>query len=307
LILYIAAAEASAPETVALVQALVQVIGSANAVEVLSTSPLPDDGAMERSARGTGATAAARVEWLDTGRHRAAIHALLLTTGESLDRTINFRPVDSPQERGRALGFIVGSFVLSPLDLAADPPPASDLRAAVDAGQRPRPPRFALEAFVIGGMALGGEGDGLGGGIGGRWPAQRPWALRLGARARVGSVPQAASSFLTVGGYAGIFRTLLPGLGARPALAARLDVVLSYEALTHFSDDDPRPVRLGRFLPGTAAALDLEWSIATTATAYLAAGAEAVFGRTAIFVHQNQVAEVSPIRLLGEAGFRARF
>jgi hypothetical protein len=305
LILYIAAGEASTPEAIAMLRAVEQVIGTSIAVQVQSPSPVPDDAAMEHNADTTAATAVARIQWLDGERTRAAIHALLLTTSESLDRTVSFRPGDSPQERGRTLGFIVGSFVVLSLHLA-DRPPSPDLRAATDSGPA-RPPRFTLEAFVLGGVALGGEGDGLGGGIGVRWPAQHVWGLRLGARARVGSVSQAASSLLAAGFYAGVIRALLPGAGLRPGLAVRLDAVLFYEALTHFSDDDPQPVRLGHFVPGTAAALDLEWSIAPTAAAYLAGGAEAVFGRTAVLVHQNRVAEVAPVRLLVEVGFRARF
>jgi hypothetical protein len=83
--------------------------------------------------------------------------------------------------------------------------------------------------------------------------------------------------------------------------------MLMYEALTHFSADDPEPVHRGRFLPGGAALLEAQWRLSTSAALHLAGGLEGAFGVTRVVVRGEQVAELAAIRAVLEAGFRARF
>jgi hypothetical protein len=316
LILYVASGETASPTTLALTAAIEQVIGPAGEIQVASVEPADDDdAALWREASAAGATIAARVRWADATRLRARVHAEILLTGETLVRDVLFRPADSEPERGRTLGFIVGSFVVPPAPaltaganengergelVRAQPTPAATATP-------PRPARFGLEAFMMGATAVGGQGDSLGGGAGLRWPAEATWGLRVGARARVGSIPVAQASLLAAAAYAGLWRRLLPAADHPFNLSGRLDALLAYESLTHFSDDDPAPVRQARLLPGAAAAVELEVRLTETAAGFVAGGGEVLFGRSTVVVHERPVAELVPFRGLFEAGFRARF
>jgi hypothetical protein len=315
LILYVASGETAAPTTLALTAAIQQVIGPGGTIQVRGiVPPDDDDAALWRDALGSGATAAARVRWADAAHARARVHAELLATGETLVRDILFRPADSEPERGRTLGFIVGSFIVPAPTLTADANknarPDEMVRVqptlAATANQT-RPARFGLEAFMIGAMAVGGQGDSLGGGVGLRWPAEATWGLRVGARAGVGSIPVAQASLLAAAAYAGLWRRLLPAADHTFNLSGRLDALLAYDALTHFSNDDPSPVRQARLLPGAAAAVELDVRLTETAAAFVAGGGEVLFGRSTVVVHERPVAELGPFRGLFEAGFRARF
>src|SRR4029453_12785552 len=115
---------------------------------------------------------------------------------------------------------------------------------------------------------------------------------RLGLHARTGSVAVAQASSLAAGVSAGGLPRLLSAGASSGAweLVARAELLLMYEALTHFSSDDPEPVRRGRFLQGGAALLETQWRISPTAALHLAAGLEAAFGVTRVVVRGTQVA-----------------
>jgi len=107
---------------------------------------------------------------------------------------------------------------------------------------------------------------------------------------------------------AGGFRRLVASSGPRPwEFVGRAELMLMYESLTHFSADDPVPVRKGGILPGGAALLEAEWRISTSAALHLAVGLEAAFGVTRVLVRGREVAHLAPIRGVLEAGLRARF
>jgi hypothetical protein len=180
-------------------------------------------------------------------------------------------------------------------------PPPSAVAASAPATGR------ALEAFGSGALAVGGEGAGVGGGLGARLVPSERWGLHLGARARFGSIARAQSSSLELGAAAGAFVSLLSGAAHAPDLDLRLDALLLWESLTHFSADDPTPVRQARFLPGAATALELAWPRGAPTAFHLAAGIEVAAGRTDVVVHRVKVTDLSPWRAVAELGFRTRF
>jgi hypothetical protein len=332
LLVFVASAEVDTDAAATLSEAASQALGAGARVAVKRYQDAPPtDADLASAARAQGAGAAARVIWSDSGAARASIDVYLVRQDVTIHRDMVFLPQDRPAERARAIGLVLASVLMAeeteraraepdapmPADAnaAAGGAGASDRESPVSAatsnGGDPKvaPGRWALEAFADGGLGLGGAGEGLGGGVAGRRYGPAGWGARLGAHARAGSVASAQASSLAVGLSAGGFRSLLRAGPARASwdLAVRAEVLLLYEALTHFSDDDPVPVRRGRFLPGGAALLEAQWQISPAAALHLATGFELAFGSTRVVVRGLQVAEIAPMRGVIEVGFRARF
>jgi hypothetical protein len=312
LLIFIAAAELGGAPIQALEREAARALGPDARVLVRGYQRLPESAEMADAGRAAQATAVARVAWSDAGRTRASLELVVVGTGEVLDRVVAFRDADPLVERGRTLGFVLASLTPSESPRAPPPPslaspaatPAPSLTAPLAA---PADPRWALEAFAAGAQALGGAGAGVGGGVAVRW-LPGSWGLRVGARARSGSVGEAQASSLALAVSAGALRSLVhPGRGGGFGLAVRADLLLLYEALSHFSSDDRTPVRGGRILPGAAALIEAEARLAPSASLHLAAGLEAAGGVTDIYVHRAKVAELVPFRGLIELGFRTRF
>jgi hypothetical protein len=263
----------------------------------------------------------ARVVWQDADHRQAQVDvsvgsdpAALRTHAQSLA----FAAADPPAERGRSIGFVIAAFVLA----GREPAPASPARApaapqarpglAAAAGPPPGPAhpdgRRAVEAFGVLALPLSDEGGGIGAGLAARWRAADRWGLRLGLSAQTGTIGVAQASLLSLGLAAGATRVLAGSGGSSgPAVVLRVDAMLLYEALTHFSSDDPAPVRHGRWLPGAASLLELEWPLGPSAAIHVAAGLQAAFGTTEVVLHLREVAEISPWRMVTEAGFRTSF
>jgi hypothetical protein len=312
-LVFIASTDASSTATAALTDAVAGALGAGARVIVQAYGAAPPgDDQLEAEARAQGAAAAARLVWDRPGGTRAALDVYLADTGLTVHRGLTFEPQDEPVERGRAIGLVLASLLLaeSPVPPPPEPqrpPPDQKPSAVVETAPVPPGP-WALEGFADGGLALGGAGAGIGGGLASRFHLAPPWGLRLGLHARGGSVAAAQASSLAVALSAGVFRSLRPSAeGHSWDLAARAELLFMYETLTHFSTDDPEPVRKGRFLPGGAALLEAQWRLSTSAALHLAGGLEGAFGVTRVVVRGQQVAELAAIRAVLEAGFRARF
>jgi hypothetical protein len=307
LLLFVAASDGEGPTTEAFVRALGEALGPAARVSLNDYQQPPTDAALAQAAHARSATAAARLVWGDAGRTIASLHVYMVNGDEGHDRRLRFSPTDPPDERGRALGFVVASYVLAKI------PRGPDGRAlGLDVRERV----WALEAFGVDAIAFKGEGSGVGGGLAGRWRAGPSWGLRLGGRVYLGSVSIAQSSTLSAELSAGVFGVLVSAGGSRgPELSVRLEGVAVYDSVTHFSTnppDDLAPDRKGRLVPGAASLLELEWPLAESVSIHVAAGVEQVFGVTRIRLirgdpNAKPIAEMGATRAVAELGFRARF
>jgi hypothetical protein len=345
LIIFLAVADADGEPARVMLETAAQAFGGDMriAVERFEGSP-PTLAALASVAKTRGATATARVLWREAGGAQVSLDVYLARNDRLTYRGLTFGAQDLAAERGRAIGLVLAALILAPeesrLAPLEQPPPtpgtppkaiatapvesprpkdemtaaSSGTQAAASArgpGQLAPPPlgRWAVEALTAAGVALGGAGGGLGGALAVRQLAGARWGARLALQARTGSVPAAQSSSVAAGLAAGLFATLRPVGPATPQwnLGARLDVILGYEMLTHFSDDDPSPVRRGRFLPLAAAWLEGDWRIAPTATLHAAMGMEIASGTTQVIVRDVDVARLPLFRAVGEAGVRLRF
>jgi hypothetical protein len=89
-------------------------------------------------------------------------------------------------------------------------------------------------------------------------------------------------------------------------LGLRADALLVEQSLSHFSGDDPAPVRRGHILPGADLLAEAELRISAGASLVFSAGAEVVFGRAEVFVRGIRVAVLPPLRVVAEGGLRIR-
>jgi hypothetical protein len=162
-----------------------------------------------------------------------------------------------------------------------------------------------IEASAIGAAGTTGYAGGVGATLGGRWLFAPRFGLRLAGGARVGDVsPAEATSLLVYGAL---------GLAAMPVHTRQFDLGLRLDALG-LRQSVTRPISTAggaatqaRYLPGADLALEAVWFFAEGVGLALATGAEAAFGSTDIVVRGQTVATVPPLRIVGEAGIRARF
>ncbi|HEY7376432.1 MAG TPA: hypothetical protein VIF57_30010, partial [Polyangia bacterium] len=187
---------------------------------------------------------------------------------------------------------------------------ATSPAATVASGVPPPAPvrRLALDASAAGGFAMGGAGSGAGGAIGLRWQPGSRIGWRVGFQGRFGDLHAAQATVTDLAVAAGLIVHLVPPADERRfALALRADALLLYELLTHLSSDDPEPVRAGHLLPGASFLVEGQLAIGPAVALVLAAGPEVAFGRTDVFVHQQKVDDLAPLRVVVSGGLLARF
>jgi hypothetical protein len=189
------------------------------------------------------------------------------------------------------------------------PPAATEASTSVLA---PSPgthrPHVEIDLLAVGGVGIGGNATGAGGGAAVGWFATQGLSLRVGASERAGSLDVAEATVFTLLINAGV--ALHPWRPTRShpfGLSVRADYLLARQSATHFDSDDPAPVTRSRWLSGVDAVADVSWILSTEIEAILGIGLEDVLSPTYINVRDQRVANLPALRAVGEAGFRLRF
>jgi len=338
ILVFLDAADAATPLPETLARAAEQALGPGAKVAVRVVPGPVLDRELIDAGKAEAATAVARLTWVDARRSQANLEVHVLGAGERrVTETLTFEATDPLGERGRAIGLVLAALlapegrrpgddphVRSPSEVPAraerPAPEVANPRAAAAADTTmssppasppsppPHPPWF-LDAAAEGGIAVGGAGSGLGGALGlGRRLTDR-LDCRIGVRARFGEVGgRALSSVLSAGLSGGLGFTMRRATDReRLELDLRLDALLLYEALSHFSADDAEPVRKGRIVPGASLAVGARYVLGPGAAVFLGAGPELAFGRTDVVVHLEKVAELAPLRVSIQGGLRMTF
>ena len=126
-------------------------------------------------------------------------------------------------------------------------------------------------------------------------------------QARFGEVGVAEAAATNLAAAAGLVLFVDPAGGpaaVRPRAARRRP---ADQSLSHLSPDDAEAVRGAHLLPGADVVVEGQLAVSPTLALALGAGAEIAFGRTDVFVHQEKVAEIAPLRLVADGGLVARF
>jgi hypothetical protein len=321
IVLHVASAEVDASATTAIARAVGQAMNAGGLVTVRASGPRLD---LATTCAESSVAGAATISWTSAERREAAVNVRHCATGDESRFQLTFAAGDPAAERARSVGFVIASALhaseprldanATTPDLAAAAPVAvpsapvaavavidrDQVRPAVKSGR-------ALDAFLLVGVPLGGAGGGLGGGLAGRFVVTPGWGVRLGLQARSGQIDAAQSSLFEAGLSAGLTARLrAPGPRWWPAIGLRLDVSALYEAVTHFSSDDPDPVRRHRFFPAANGLGELSWPVGPL-DLQLSAGVQAALAVADVVVHGNKVAEIPAWRAMLEAGFRVGF
>jgi hypothetical protein len=329
IVLHVAAADVAAAATTAIARAVDQAMNAGGRVTVRGGGAGPD---LAATCAETGVAGAAVVAWTSAERE-AAVRVRHCASGDESRFQLAFAAGDPTAERARSVGFVIASALHASTateagpatatkaaetsDRAAEAPspvadaPASAAASVAMTGLDPVRPAAktgrALDAFFLAGVPLGGAGGGIGGGVAGRFAAGARWGVRLGLQARSGQIDAAQSSLFEAGVTAGVTtRVRSAGPGGWPGIGLRLDVSGRYEAVTHFSSDDPDPVRRHRFFPAVSALGELTWPFGPL-DLQLGAGVEAALAVADVVVRGSKVAEIPAWRATLEAGFRVGF
>jgi opacity protein-like surface antigen len=255
----------------------------------------------------------------DDGAH-ARLHCYLPGQKRWIDRDIVFRADGALSEseatqRGRLLGFAVATMFTceenrpkARQEPAAAPAPAAPpvVSAEVEHASAPYSEHLSLDFAGTMSSGIGGTASGVGALVGIRWAFAGPVAARGFVAGRAGSVPEAQSNTRTLQAGAGLSVRLSPP-SSRLLVGARLDAVLSYFEVSHFSEDDAVPATMSRFLPGADVLAEAGFRLSRPVSLYGGAGLETMFGTTSIYTHGQRVALVPALRGVGELGLRVFF
>lgn len=311
------------------------VLGEDARIEIATSAVDPSDD--ESVQRASGADGVVELSW---SADRARIHCWVTSEKRWVEREISFgaagpRSERETRERGRLLGLAVATMFgdqveaaheddapraaaavadVTPPPVLAPPPQVSAAPPTGATEQEPEPPRArgnessprGLEVAATASSGLGGTAAGVGALAALRLAWSGPLWTRFFVAGRAGSIPVAQANTRSLQLGSGLALSGSPG--AMPIeLGARLDLFASYFDATHLSEDDVEPDRKSRWLPGADLVLEGGVRVAPSAGLFVGAGLEAVTGRTDIYTHGQRVAVVPVLRIVGEAGFRARF
>ena len=333
LIVFVLTQEASQPETQAFATAALEVLGTGAELRVVTIPADLADQKVVEQALGAGADGTIELSWTDD-RSRAIVHCYVAAEKRWVDRSIAFGQDDDDSERGRMLGYAVGSMFLTdaPHELANEPASndssgrAEPAEAAQPEDTRPLavtatpedspaartnddsgPERDKLRAFDFGGLVshgLGGEANAIGVTAAFRFLAGPVWA-RVGVGGRGGEIPAAQANIKELQGSAGAALRLFDN--GRFTSALRGDLIGSWLEVGHLSPDDPDVARQHRWLFGSDAVVTGALRLSAGASLFAGGGLELMFGSTDIYTHGARVATIAPLRLIAEFGLGSEF
>ena len=310
--------EAGSPATHKIADTLRQVLGEAVTVRVEEradpASPPPlEPGAVE-----------AVLQW-DLAHTLATLRVRGL--GEPTERSVAFSPVDDPEQRGRAVAYVILSILpepaVTPPGPAPPPPvppsplpparsptaPARRARPALAApAQPPSAPVVALSALGVVSLGLADDGatTAFGAGAAVAWLAVPRLALGVRFEARGGRIGPAQATTLWTAGKIGISWIFLRfGGPVKVALELRADLGVGRDSVTHSSSDDERPVDRGTWTMLADGWLEAVFLLHSQIGIVVGLGADAVFTRTAVYVDDLRAATLERLRPMAGLGLRA--
>jgi hypothetical protein len=302
--LVVAAGEGQVPTTGALIAAAQEALGGGTAIRVFEAAPPTDEAALEVETE-IDALGVVTLIWQSPQRLQAAVRVHVARTDRWTSRDITFAAVDTPFERGRALGFAVASML--PDEVKARAARATEVTPPPQ--QQPAEPQ-RLNAIGLFGVGAAGDGSGVGGTLGGTRLVAESLELRAALSARNGSVAGLQNASLLVASVAAgvAWWPVAPVAGHPVGAGLRADLALLRREVFFKGDS------YGSFLPAADLLGQVAVRIAADLEVRIAVGGELAIGRTPVLVDtfmgsaatetSNQIPRLAPV---GEVGVQYRF
>jgi hypothetical protein len=297
--------EAQRPELAATLTAAREVVG-AGAVRLVEAPALSDAEAL-RVERQLDAAASVQVTWRDPQRLQALLRLHAARTDRWIDRELRFLPEDTPQERGRTLGFAIASMLPEgDPDLSTTPAPSSS-------EEPPAAPllRHAVSAAVVASAGLGGPAGGIGLALAGDTFATERLSIGLKVAARGGRISEVDATAVTaLVGAGATFWWRVPDRAHALGLGGRAGALLLLHAVSHAGPSGQAEWK-GHLLPGADLGVTATWRVAPNVEAVLGAALEVAFGTVDVTVvaaaPANGSATIPALRAVADLGVRMRF
>jgi hypothetical protein len=305
----VAVGEARTPTTASLLTAAREALGAAASFRVFEVSPPTDEAALTVE-DDLQARAVVTIVWEDTAHLHAHTRMHVSRTDRWTDREIVFEAVDTPVERGRALGFAVASMLpdkekaaIRAQEVAITLPPA-----LIQKEER----RSSIGFTAVGALGIGGGFDGLGGTVDlrHRLDDRLSWrgalAVRRGPAPEVDMLPAGSATAASLA--AGAAWSLTRSSEATPlAVGLRADALGLYQSVTYTSTKSNFAAGLDLFGEVVAA-------LGTGVDVVVAVGAEVVLTELDVQTEDPVTGQRTPtdqsisrFRGVGELGLRIRF
>jgi hypothetical protein len=318
------------PTNAAMERAAREVLGASAAVHLERVpEPASDAAAIERAGQ---AGNVAEILW--DGRESARMHCYIAADRRWVDRSIGFGASDRDEERGRLLGFALGSMFGDAAassdqtsDDQADPGTAvgievvpvvpagparhseADQPALAPVPQPPSVPAHRSLSFAVQVASPGADGETspeLGAAAAFGWGFAPRLALRFGVGARMGEIPAAQANLRRLSGSVGVAWELLQPSSVFE-LALRADAVGGWVQVAHLSSDDVQRVHHHRWVGGGDAVFDVGYRLSALSSIGAGLGLEALAGNTHVYTHGREVATVPMWHGVAELQFRTQF
>ena len=308
------AAQISDPTAVALERAARDVLGADASIRVVQqATPIDDDAALARAGAADGVV---EVSWHDDDRS-VELHCYLARDRRWLDRTVTFDRDDADSERGRMLGFAIGSMLVaekenqSRAEASVAPQRASVPDETPDAPRNPPVPARQSRWLELGGSlttGVNGSADALGVSVGLRWRIASSIHFATGLDASFGQIEEAQATRVFASGRLGLaFQPYEAKALGELGFGVNGELFLGWLSVTHFSEDDSAPDRQSRVIGGGRALAELSVGISQSASAFVGLGPVLVAGRTEIYTHGTLAATLPVLWLTAEIGVRTAF
>ncbi len=331
LVFTISSAPADPRFTTALIGPTIDALGRETRVILRPVTSRPSDTDALAVAADVHADAVAEVSWSAPDQLRAVIRLERGRGAPWMERTAEFLREDDPLERSRTVALTIASMLLSkpsttaPDDrpgapatpagvaAAAAAPKAGDQRRSMAQPSSPQSqaPAYrhahALSAAGIAALGVGDHAGGVGGALAYGQRLSARLSLRAGAGVRAGRDPtaQAVTRFFHAGVGLGWDAFLTPN--GEGTLGLRADAMVIVAELVRDAADQPSSANVRKWMPGADVVAEGCYAFTQGIAAFVGAGAEAMLGRTDVFVGGQRVTRISPLHPVFELGLRAVF
>jgi len=193
-------------------------------------------------------------------------------------------------------------------EAATEGHPGATGEASATAGPPEPRIRHANSASLSGiaALAIGDRGGGFGGVLDYRRELGPTLSLRVGVSGRISLDSPTEVSARFVNGAAGVAWNAWSSNNGRGLVGLRLDALM---VVAQFEYRSPERVttQKQKFLPGSDLCVEAGYFFTRGVSVVAAAGAEAVFGQTTVFVGDRRATSLRPVHPLLELGIRAGF